>query len=322
MPEYVVIGGLGIDHIILADGKRFPPQAGGDGYYSAVGAHIWNQDVGIVSVVPKTYPQKWIDQLVQAGMDTTGIVRKNTSLGLEGTITYQTDGSRVIGAPRGLLKFIQERLPALLIAIGKPIWQKVCPDGDIIPSSYLDAKAAFLAAGAPANQANCLQVLSGKVELILLDPPPLLPGEKHGKIPEGLADLSRVSYLLPSEQEAAEYFGDGIQPSEAAERFFALAAKNVILKIGKRGVMLFLNSQLNPRIVPIFNTNVVDVTGAGDSFGGGFMVGLAETGDPLKAACYGAVSASFVIEGFGADYALNISREQAEERLKVLIRAV
>ena len=49
------------------------------------------------------------------------------------------------------------------------------------------------------------------------------------------------------------------------------------------------------------------------------MVGLAETGDPVKAACYGAVSASFIIEGYGADYALGVTRDQAEDRLKKLL---
>jgi hypothetical protein len=44
-------------------------------------------------------------------------------------------------------------------------------------------------------------------------------------------------------------------------------------------------------------------------------VGFAETGNALKAALYGTVSASFIIEGFGGLHALNVSRQQAESRL-------
>jgi hypothetical protein len=48
------------------------------------------------------------------------------------------------------------------------------------------------------------------------------------------------------------------------------------------------------------------------------MVGYQETGDPLLAGCYGAVSASFVLQGFGALYALQFSRAQADARLSEL----
>jgi len=49
-------------------------------------------------------------------------------------------------------------------------------------------------------------------------------------------------------------------------------------------------------------------------------VGLVETGDPTRAALYGTVSASFVIEGYGALYAMRASRAKARERLVFLER--
>ncbi|MCA9947120.1 MAG: hypothetical protein KC449_26755, partial [Anaerolineales bacterium] len=63
------------------------------------------------------------------------------------------------------------------------------------------------------------------------------------------------------------------------------------------------------------NPRIADVTGAGDSFCGGFMVGLAQTGDPAQAVAYGLVSASLVIEGYGALYALS-RRVEALPRLQ------
>jgi ribokinase len=64
------------------------------------------------------------------------------------------------------------------------------------------------------------------------------------------------------------------------------------------------------------------VTGAGDSFCGGFMVGLATTGDPIRAALYGTVSASFAIEGYGALYALGADSTEARRRLVYLEQAM
>jgi ribokinase len=60
------------------------------------------------------------------------------------------------------------------------------------------------------------------------------------------------------------------------------------------------------------------LTGAGDSFCGGFSVGYLKTGDAVEAAFYGTVSASFVIEGFGGLHALKIDRAQAKKRLTKL----
>jgi ribokinase len=66
----------------------------------------------------------------------------------------------------------------------------------------------------------------------------------------------------------------------------------------------------------------VDVTGAGDAYCGGFMIGLAQTGDPLEAALRGSVSASLVIEGLSALYALETGPALAAGRLEELRHAV
>jgi sugar/nucleoside kinase (ribokinase family) len=71
-------------------------------------------------------------------------------------------------------------------------------------------------------------------------------------------------------------------------------------------------------LIPAYPAHVVDVTGAGDAHRGGFMIGYDETQDPVLAGCYEAVSASFVLEGSGALYALRYTRVQAEARLAYL----
>jgi sugar/nucleoside kinase (ribokinase family) len=63
---------------------------------------------------------------------------------------------------------------------------------------------------------------------------------------------------------------------------------------------------------------IVDVTGAGNAYCGGFLVGLAETGDLAQAGRYGAVSASFALAQFGAMFPLDDLRDRAEQRLSIL----
>ncbi len=137
-------------------------------------------------------------------------------------------------------------------------------------------------------------------------------------MPPELADLSAAHCVLPSEQELMEYFGT-IDADSGASALFDHGAQSVIVKQGNRGVTVYEGRGETGSVIPAYQTErVVDTTGAGDSFGGGFFVGLAETGDMRKAALYGSVSASFVIEGYGAEHTLSVSRREAEERLSHL----
>ena len=60
---------------------------------------------------------------------------------------------------------------------------------------------------------------------------------------------------------------------------------------------------------------MVDLTGAGDAFCGGFLAGLHLTGDLASAAAFGTVSASFAVEGEGIGRLMAATRQEAEARL-------
>jgi sugar/nucleoside kinase (ribokinase family) len=111
-------------------------------------------------------------------------------------------------------------------------------------------------------------------------------------------------------------------PGFEAEHFCREIARRgpklVVIKQGDHGAALFDRERdAFYQILP-YPANVNDLTGAGDSFCGAFAIGYLETGDPLQAALYGTVSASFIIEGFGGLHALKISRAQAQKRLAKL----
>ena len=90
------------------------------------------------------------------------------------------------------------------------------------------------------------------------------------------------------------------------------------IKMGSKGCLVREPRDGKIYHVPSYSTHVVDLTGAGDAFCGGFMVGLQETGSAVEAALYGSISSSFVIEGFGAMHALNVTTSEAQERLAYL----
>jgi ribokinase len=74
--------------------------------------------------------------------------------------------------------------------------------------------------------------------------------------------------------------------------------------------------------IPAYPATIKDVTGAGDSFCGGFLVGLDQSQDPIEAALHGSISASFTIEGIGPLYPLDAYQGLAQARMDSLRSAV
>jgi sugar/nucleoside kinase (ribokinase family) len=74
--------------------------------------------------------------------------------------------------------------------------------------------------------------------------------------------------------------------------------------------------------VPAVPVEVVDATGAGDSFCGGALVGFVHTGDPIEAMLSGAVSASFAVETLGLSGLAAATGDEALIRLDALRQRV
>ena len=113
----------------------------------------------------------------------------------------------------------------------------------------------------------------------------------------------------------------------AAEKILALGPAFLIIKRGEHGAYLFGEDTLffSPAL-PL--EEVVDPTGAGDSFAGGLMGYLANKDDASPQAIktgmvYGAAAASIAVEAFGADELAKFNRAQVDARfesLKALVR--
>jgi ribokinase len=147
----------------------------------------------------------------------------------------------------------------------------------------------------------------------------ILPYQLNGNFddPDLLKLLSRADAFLPSEAEA-----ESIMPNHRPEIFCREVARRgpkiVVIKQGDHGAVIYDRRRDSFTQLLPYPAEVDDLTGAGDSFCGGFAIGYFETGDPLQAALCGTVSASFIIENFGGLHALKVSQEQAQARLKKL----
>ena len=126
---------------------------------------------------------------------------------------------------------------------------------------------------------------------VILNPAPALP------IPSKV--LAKVDYLTPNESEALGLIGGdtSIDPQDfdtLADRLLQTGAKNVVLTLGEKGA--FIKNGRIREFVPAFSIGrVVETTGAGDAFAGGFAVALAEGKSLVEATRYGCAVAGISV---------------------------
>jgi ribokinase len=126
---------------------------------------------------------------------------------------------------------------------------------------------------------------------VILNPAPAIP------VPANV--LAKVDYLTPNETEALGLIGSNttIDPSDfdtLADRLLLTGAKNVVLTLGEKGAFV-KNAHLR-EFVPAFSIGkVVETTGAGDAFAGGFAVALAEGKTIVEATRYGCAVAGISV---------------------------
>lgn len=111
------------------------------------------------------------------------------------------------------------------------------------------------------------------------------------------ATISLCDYFLPSIDDARVFSGCDDEDA-ILDWCFAAGAKNVLLKLGKEGVIVATASQRSR--IPGFTVNAVDATGAGDCFGGALVARLSRGDELLAAARYANAAAALTTTGYGA----------------------
>ena len=183
-----------------------------------------------------------------------------------------------------------------------------------LPDSALRAQFVFLANGSTKTQLRVLEQLRG-ADLVVADTMNLWIEIERDQL---LELLKKVDGLLLNDSEARQLTGE-INALAAARKVLELGPRFVIIKKGENGAMFV--SQYDIYLTPAFPTeNLVEPTGAGDAFAGGMMGYIASQGktdgETIKQAmAYGAIVASYQVEGFGAEKLERITREDIDDRL-------
>ncbi|MEM7199322.1 MAG: PfkB family carbohydrate kinase [Planctomycetota bacterium] len=191
----------------------------------------------------------------------------------------------------------------------------------VVPDAFTNTRYVFLANGAPATQASVLDQM-GDADFTVADTMDLWIETEREAL---LALLKRIDGLIVNDEEAKMLTGES-NLIRAGRKVLDQGPKFVIVKKGEHGAFFFSNYV--QQALPAYPTDeVLDPTGAGDSFAGGFMGFLADCdritlNNMKRAMAYGTVAASLNVEGFGVDRLAGSTREDVERRFRELIQFV
>jgi ribokinase len=324
--HYLIVGGLREDYCITHDGRVTEGAQGGNAAYAGAGAALWNRSVGLLSRVGCNYPTQWLEQLQRVGFDVSGVIVLPEPQDTRTFYAYLSPVDRVDTNPAFHFQRIGRPLPKALLDYRTSTEGQQWTDRlaalavrpEDLPAGLAGVQGAHLApADFLTHSLIPIHLRRAGVSVVTLDPSSrYMEPNFHRELP-GL--VRGLDAFLPSQAEARSFF-EPRPPTlwEMAEGLAAMGCRFVVLKSGGEGQFAYDAGAGRRWHIPAYPARVQDVTGAGDAFCGGFLVGLVETGDLVEACLRGSVSASLAIEGVGALYALGATSRLAQARLEAL----
>jgi sugar/nucleoside kinase (ribokinase family) len=321
----VCAGSLTLDNVMTADDRLLPRAPGGNVIYSGLGARLWHPRVGLVSRAGADFPEASLERLATRGLDVAGVRRVPEPHGMNVAFRYASDGSRVRRFPPDAVALIPKAERARFVDYGAGsvedrfrIWSAFAPDGADLPDAWLPALAGLHCAAMPVGHHRSIaaRVRSETPGAWLQVDSPWYD-ERNLSRDEASPLLALIDALLPSLDDVVRV-APGTPVEESVAAIMARGARLLVLKLGGEGCRV-VRPGAAPVVVPACQgTPVIEPTGAGDAFCGGFLAGLHLTGDPLEAALRGTVSASFAIEAPGFEGLMRDRRAEADARLAAL----
>jgi sugar/nucleoside kinase (ribokinase family) len=293
-PQLVIVGSIGIDTIETPREKRVEILGGSVSYACAAASFFVK--TGMVGVVGTDFPAEHRELWEKMGIDLAGL--------------QTADGKTFRWS--GVYEENMDNRRTLLTELN--VFERFSPE---LPEAYRDAPYLFLGNIAPELQLHVLeQVHSPK--FVLIDTMDLWINIAREKL---VQVVGKCDMLTLNESEARLFTG-AHSLMDSAEKLLAMGPRFVLIKKGASGSMLFSkNGIFLLHAFPL--ADFKDPTGAGDTFAGGLMGALAESGKTdekaiRRAMLYGSVTAAFGVEEFSLERLAVLDRVQIDARAEQL----
>ncbi len=295
----VCLGNLTIDDIVLPDGSERTGCTGGDALYATLAARPF-ADTDMIAPLGCDLSPELLARLRDIGIRLDR-QPKRTIPSLRNRVEYFRDGSR-----RWTPYFSESEFDLL------------SPFPEDLPADLLDARAYLVLAMTLSAQERMVRYLRQNTSaLIALDPQEDYIQGNEDRLRQLIAS---VDVFMPSEAEVVQLSGSR-DWSAAARTMADLGPEIVVIKLGEDGALIYDRPNDREVRVPAYvGSEVVDTTGAGDSFCGAFVARLLKnSGEPemlMAAGRAASVAASFAVSQFGADALIEAGDWTILQRLK------
>jgi cytidine kinase len=292
----LVVGSIAFDSLETPSGS-VNDVIGGSAVFSSYAASFFTQP-RLVGVVGEDFPDDRRRLLAERGIDLTGLTTQKGE-------TFRWKG-----------RYHRDLNTRDTLEVHLNVFATFNP---VLTDAHRNSSHVFLANGSPTLQMRVLEQVKNP-KLVLADTMDLWIETQRKEL---LALLPRIDGLLLNDSEARLLTGEDnlVRAGRGVQK---LGPKFVILKKGEHGAMLFGDDSL--LVMPAYPTaDVIDPTGAGDTFAGGIMGALKEDAAPTagnlrRAMGYGTVVASFVVEDFSLNRLQRTTRQEIDERLQTYRR--
>jgi sugar/nucleoside kinase (ribokinase family) len=294
----LVVGSVAYDTVATVRETR-ERQLGGSASFFSLSASRF-APVRVVGVVGDDFRQEDLDLMTSHGVDTAGIER------CEGA-TFHWSG-----------RYHDDMIERDTLATELGVFADFSPE---LPAGWEDTPYLLLANIHPALQLQVLESMNAP-KLVVLDTMNLWIDITRDLLGEVIA---KVDVLMVNDSEARLLTGE-VGLNEAAQAIMDMGPSRIVIKKGEHGALYFGPS--GTLAVPaILLPEVIDPTGAGDTFAGGFMGWLADKGvdrnsddrEFRQAMIAGTAVASFCPQAFSVEALVGLERADLDVRMKTLV---
>ena len=287
----LAVGSIALDTIETPQGQR-QEILGGSATFFAVASSLF-APVRLVGVVGSDYPEEGWRLFRERGVDVSGVQQiAGSTFRWGGRYSRDLSGRETLFTHLGVFEDFQA------LVSDKNRLTEIIYLGNIQPSLQLAVCEHMTAARRIISDTMNLWIDMNREELE--------------------AVLGKTHIFLINDEEAAQLTGH--DDLESAARWLLKAGPStVVIKLGHRGA--FLATDGTHKHIPVYpHARLVDPTGAGDSFAGGFIGHIANHDESHleEAVIRGTATASFTVEGFGLEGLLRATPEGVEHRMETI----
>jgi len=295
----VIVGSLAFDTIETPFARK-EKIVGGSGTYCSLAASFFTKPK-VVGVIGRDFPRKTLAFLRSHNIDLRGVQVKPGK-------TFHWEGR--YGLDPNLRTTVKTELN---------VFGEFAPR---LPEAFQRPRILYLANIDPDHNEGIFSQLKAKPKITALDTIQFWMETKPGTLRR---ELGRTDVFFANDEEIKMLAGES-NLIKAGKRVLGWGPSLVVVKKGEHGALVF-GGDFVFGVLAHPCEEVVDTTGAGDCFAGGFLGYLDKVKDGDKAACrraavYGSVLASFAIEDFGIERFAGLRQEEIEARYRLFKKLV